>query len=112
MAWEDTSASSHVVFTRYNPANPPVLDAVVPTTTSSAFPVSLFSAGVPAPYLRVVWRAADAHINLGIFEGDSNLHNQVTTAQTTPYGPALYMPYLGWTGTDSAQSINVIQVSF
>jgi hypothetical protein len=112
VAWEDTSASSHIVFAQYDLSNPAALSAVVTTTTSSTLPVGLFTAGVAAPDLRVVWTGSDAHINLGIFEGDQNLHNTVATTQTTSYGPALYAPYMGWTGTDAAQSINVSQVNF
>ena len=112
VTWEDTSANSHIVFAQYNPSNPPVLNAIVTTTATSTLPVSLFTAGVPAQNLIVAWRTAtDAHINLAIYQGDQNLHNQVTTPQTTPYGPALYMPYLSWTGTDAAQSINVGQIN-
>jgi hypothetical protein len=110
VAWEDTSASSNIVFAQYNAADPAVLNAVVTTTATSTLPVSLFPTGVPAQDLIVAWRTAtDAHINLAIYEGDQNLHNQVSTAHTTPYGPALYMPYVSWTGTDAAQSINVGQ---
>jgi hypothetical protein len=112
MAWEDTSANSHIVFAQYNTANPPVLNAVVTTTATSTLPVGLFTAGVPAPDLRVVWIASNGHITLGIYEGDSTLHNVTTTVQTSPYGPALYMPYLSWTGTDAARSVNVSQVNF
>ena len=112
VAWEDTSASSHIVFAQYNPSNPSALNAVVTTTATSELPVGLFTAGVPAPDLRVAWTASNGHINLGIYEGDQTLHNAVSTAQTSHYGPALYMPYLSWTGTDAAQSINVSQVNF
>lgn len=110
MAWEDTS--SHIVFAQYNPSNPAVLNAVVTTTATSALPVSMFIAGVPAPDLRVAWTDSNAHINLGIYSGGSALQNTVTTAQASPYGPALYMPYLSWTGIDAAQSVNVSQVNF
>lgn len=113
VAWEDTSASSHLVFAQYNPSDPSVLNAVVTTTATSTFPIALFTAGVAAPDLRVVWRTAtDAHIHLGIYEGDQTLHNEVTLSDTTSYGPALTMPYLGWTGTDAAQHVNVSQVNF
>ncbi len=112
VAWEDMSASSHIVFAQYNPSNPAVLDAVVTTASTSVLPVSLFSAGVPNPYLRVAWRTAtDSHVRLAIYEGGQFLHNPVYTAETTPYGPALYAPYLSWTGTDTAQSINITQVN-
>jgi hypothetical protein len=112
VAWEDTSASSHIVFAQYNPSNPPVLNAVVAVASTSELPVSLFPAGVPNPYLRVAWRTAtDAHIRLAIFEGGQYLHNPVYTAETTPYGPALYAPYVAWTGTNAAQSINIAQVN-
>jgi hypothetical protein len=112
VAWEDTSASSHIVFAQYNPSNPAALNAVITTTSTSQLPVSMFTAGVPAPDLRVVWTGSNAHINLGIYTGGSVLQNTVTTAQTSAYGPALYMPYLSWTGTDAAQSVNISQVSF
>lgn len=112
VAWEDTSASSHIVFAQYNPSNPSVLNAVVAVASTSELPVSLFSAGVPNPYLRVAWRTAtDTHIRLAIFEGGQYLHDPVYTAETTPYGPALYAPYLAWTGTNAAQSINITQVN-
>ncbi len=112
VAWEDTSVDSHIVFAQYNPSNPAVLNAVVAVASTSQLPVSLFPAGVPNPYLRVAWRTAtDAHIRLAIFEGGQYLHNPVYTAETTPYGPALYAPYVAWTGTDSAQSINIMQVN-
>jgi hypothetical protein len=112
VVWEDMSVSSHIVFSQYNPSNPAVLDAVVTTASTSVLPVSLFSAGVPNPYLRVAWRTAtDSHVRLAIYEGGQFLHNPVYTAETTPYGPALYAPYLSWTGTDAAQSINISQVN-
>jgi hypothetical protein len=112
VAWEDMSASSHIVFAQYNPSNPAVLDAVVAVASTSELPVSLFPAGVPNPYLRVAWRTAtDAHIRLAIYEGGQYLPNPVYTVETTSYGPALYAPYLCWTGTDAAQSINVSQVN-
>jgi hypothetical protein len=110
VAWEDTS--SHIVFAQYNPSNPGTLNAVVITTSTSTLPVSLFTAGVAAPDLRVAWVDSNAHINLGIYEGDSTLHNVIITTQTSPYGPALYMPFLSWTGTDAAQSVNIMPVSF
>ena len=112
VAWEDMSTSSNIVFAQYNPTDPPVLNAVVTTTATSTLPVSLFPAGVPAQDLIVAWRrATDTHMNLAIYAGDQNLHNQVSMAHTTPYGPALYMPYVSWTGTDGAQSINVGQIN-
>lgn len=110
VAWEDTS--SHLVFAQYNSSNPATLNAVVTTTTTSTLPASLFTAGVAAPDLRVAWIDSNAHINLGIYEGDSTLHNVVTTTQTSPYGPALYMPFLSWTGTNTTQSVNIMPVSF
>ena len=112
VAWEDTSARSHIVFAQYNPSNPAALNAVVTTTSSSTLPVSLFTAGVAAPDLRVAWTGSDAHLNLGIYTRAPTLVNVVTMTQTSPYGPALYTPYLSWTGTDAAQSVNVLQVSF
>ncbi len=112
VAWEDTSANSNVVFAHYNPADPPVLTAMVTTSATSMLPVSLFPAGVAAQNLIVAWRTAlDAHINLAIYQGDQNLNSQVSMAHTTPYGPALCMPYVSWTGTDGAQSINVGQLN-
>ena len=108
VAWEDMSAGSHIVFGQYNPSNPPVLSSVVTVASTSQLPVGLFPAGVPSPYSRVAWRTAgDAHIRLAVFEGGQFLHNPVYTAETTLYGPALYSPYMSWTGTDPAQSINV-----
>jgi len=71
--------------------------------------VGVAPAGVPQPYARVAWStASDALINLGVFEGDPVLHNRVTTAQTTPYGPTLFDgAYMIWTGTNAAQNVNV-----
>jgi hypothetical protein len=112
MAWEDTTVASHITFAQYYPSNPAVLNAKITTTTFSLLPVALFTAGVANPYLRVAWIGADTHINLGIYEGDQTLHNVVTTTQSSLYGPALYMPYLSWTGKDAAQSVNILQVSF
>lgn len=112
VAWEDTSSGSHIVFAQYNPSNPPVLNAVVSVASTSQLPVSLFPAGVANPYLRVAWRTAtDSHIRLAIYEGGAYLHNPVYTSQTTLYGPALYAPYLSWTGTDAAHGINITQVN-
>ncbi len=112
LAWEDTSASSHIVFAQYNPSNPATLSSVVTTTSSSTLPVALFNAGVAAPDLRVAWTDSNAHINLGIYEGTQTLTNVSTTTETSFYGPALYMPFLSWTGTDTLKSVNVLQVSF
>ena len=112
VAWEDTTVASHITFAQYNPSNPAVLNAKITTTTFSLVPVALFTAGTANPDLRVAWIDADTNINLGIFEGDQTLHNVVTTTQTSVYGPALYMPYLSWTGKDAAQSVNILQVSF
>jgi hypothetical protein len=107
--WEDTSASSSIVVGRYDPAQPANLSVVV-TTSTSQLPVGVSKAPVAAPDVVVAWRtASDPHILLGIFEGDSILHNPVTTAETTSYGPALSEPFLGWTGTDPAQRVNVSQ---
>ncbi len=114
VAWEDMSASSHIVFAQYNPSNPAVLDAVVTTASTSTFPVSLYPASdVQAnTFLKVAWRTAtDAHIRLATFEGGQFLHDPVYTTETTPYGPTLYQTTLCWTGTDAAQSINVMQVN-
>lgn len=112
LAWEEMSTSSSIVFAHYDPSHPAVLNSIVTVASTSALPVGLFPAGVANPYLRVAWRtAADAHIRLAIFEGGQYLHNPLYMAETTPYGPALYAPYLCWTGTDAAQSINVSQVN-
>ena len=61
----------------------------------------------------MAWRGVgDARIRLGVFEGDATLHHVVTTVQTTPYAPALFdSAYMSWTGTDTAQSINMSQVT-
>jgi len=115
VAWEDMSASSHIVFAQYNPANPPVLKAVVTTTSTSTLPVSfyIFTADATGLDFRVAWRTAtDAHINLAFYQGDQNLHFPTTTAETTPYGPVTYMSFFSWTGTDAARSINVRQINF
>ncbi len=112
VAWEEMSAASHIVFARYDPANPSALSTVVSVASTSQLPVSLFPAGVPDPYLRVAWRTAeDVHIRLAVFVGSQYLHTPVYTAETTLYGPALYAPSLCWTGTDAAQSITISQVN-
>ncbi len=109
MFWEDTSANSYIVAGRYDTSNPTSLTIVV-TTSTSQLPVGLTLAPVAGADVWVAWRtASDAHIQLGLFEGDGVLHNTVNTGQTTPYGPALNGPFMGWTGTDAAQSVNVIQ---
>ncbi len=108
--WEDVSANSPIVVGRYNPANPASLSPVVTLTATSQLPVGVAKAGVAAPDVVVAWRTAnDAHIQLGVFVGGAVLSNTLTTAQTTPYGPALFEPFMGWTGTDAAQSVNVSQ---
>jgi len=112
VAWEDTTTQSHIGFAQYNPSSPAILSAEIITTSSSMLPVALFTAGTANPDLRVAWTGVGKYINLGIYEGDDVLHNVVTTTQTSAYGPALYMPYLSWTGTDAAQSLNMQQVSF
>ena len=108
VAWEDLSASSHIVFAHYNTAQPGDLQNVVTVASTSQLPVGLAPAGVASPYVVVAWRTAtDAHVRTAVFEGGQFLHNPVYTAQTTNFGPALYSPYMSWTGTDAAQSINV-----
>jgi hypothetical protein len=108
VAWEDMSASSHIVFARYDPSQPTDLKEVVAVASTSQLPVGLAPAGVASPYVVVAWRTAtDAHVRTAIFEGGPFLHNPVYTTQTTNYGPALYSPYMSWTGTDVAQSVNV-----
>ena len=108
VAWEDMSASSHIVFARYDPAQPSDLQEVVTVASTSQLPVSLAPAGVASPSVVVAWRTAtDAHVRTAIFEGGPFLHNPVYTAETTNYGPALYSPYMSWTGTNAAQNINV-----
>ncbi len=108
VAWEDMSASSHIVFARYDPAQPTDLKEVVTVASTSQLPVSLAPAGVASPSVVVAWRTAtDAHVRTAIFEGGPFLHNPVYTAETTNYGPALYSPYMSWTGTNAAQSVNV-----
>jgi hypothetical protein len=108
VAWEDMSASSHIVFARYDPAQPSDLKEVVTVASTSQLPVSLAPAGVASPSVVVAWRTAtDAHVRTAIFEGGPFLHNPVYTAETTNYGPALYSPYMSWTGTNAAQSVNV-----
>ncbi len=115
--WEDVSANSFIVVGSYDPSNPTQLSTVVTTTSTSQLPVGLTFAGTAGPVVRVAWRtASDAHIRLGLFGGDSALHNQVTTAQTTLYGPALTVagrggPFISWTGTDATQSVNVSPVN-
>ena len=115
VGWEETSANSYIVIGRYDPSNPTNLSIVV-TTSSSQLPIGLTSVGVPAPFVGIAWRTAgDAHIHLGTFEGTPVIQNAVTTAQTTPYGPALTnvggTRYLCWTATDTAQSVNVSAVN-
>ena len=108
VAWEEMSASSHIVFARYDPAQPTDLQDVVTVASTSQLPIGLAPAGVASPYVVVAWRTAtDAHVRTAIFEGGPFLHHPVYTAETTNYGPALYSPYMSWTGTDAAQSINV-----
>jgi len=108
VAWEDMSASSHIVFARYDPSQPTDLKEVVTVASTSQLPVSLAPAGVASPSVVVAWRTAtDAHVRTAIFEGGPFLHNPVYTAETTNFGPALYSPYMSWTGTNAAQSINV-----
>jgi hypothetical protein len=108
VAWEDMSADSHIVFARYDPAQPTDLQNVVTVASTSQLPVSLAPAGVASPSVVVAWRTAtDAHVRTAVFEGGPFLHNPVYTAETTNYGPALYSPYMSWTGTNAAQSVNV-----
>lgn len=98
-----------------HPSWPSVLIAVVTTTSSSTLPVSfyLFKADVIGLDFRVAWRTAtDAPINLTFYQGDQNLRFPTITTETTPYGPATYMSYFSWTGTDAARSINVKQIIF
>ena len=108
VAWEDMSASSHIVFARYDPAQPSDLKAVITVASTSQLPVGLAPAGVASPYVVVAWRTAtDAHVRTAVFEGGPFLHNPVYTTETTIYGPTLYSPYMSWTGTSAAQSVNV-----
>jgi hypothetical protein len=117
VGWEDTSANSYITIGRYDPSNPANMSVVV-TTSSSQLPIGLtFAGNAGYPGLRVAWRtASDAHIQLGLFGGASVLQGIVTTAQTTIYGPALTVaghggPFLSWTGTDAAQTVNVSPVN-
>jgi hypothetical protein len=76
MAWEDTSASSHMVFAHYDPSNPAVLQDVVTTTSTSTLPVSFYLLKADGTGLdfRVAWRTTtDAHIHLAFYQGDQNL---------------------------------------
>ncbi len=112
VGWEDMSASSSIVIGRYNPSQPSTLSAVVTLASTSQLPVGLAPVGGSDPYVNVAWRTAgDAHVRLATFEGGQYLHNPVYTTQTTLYSPALALlggtSYMSWTGTDSAQSINV-----
>jgi hypothetical protein len=108
VAWEDMSADSHIVFARYDPAQPSDLQNVVTVASTSQLPVGLAPAGVASPSVVVAWRTAtDAHVRTAVFEGGPFLHNPVYTAETTNYGPALYSPYMSWTGTNAAQNVNV-----
>ena len=117
VGWEDTSANSYITIGRYDPSNPANLSVVV-TTASSQFPVGLtFAGNAGYPGLRVAWRSTtDAHIHLGLFGGAPTLQGTVTLAQTTLYGPALTVagrggPFLSWTATDTAQTVNVSPVN-
>ena len=113
VAWEDTSADSHIVFARYDPAQPTDLQEVVTVASTSQLPVALAPAGVASPYVVVAWRTAtDEHVRTAVYEGGPFLHNPVYTTETTHYGPALYSPYMSWTGTDTAQSVNVSFATF
>lgn len=117
VGWEDISANSSIVIGQYNPSQPTNLIVVV-TNTTSQFPVGLvFEGNAGYPALTVAWRTtSDAHIHLGLFEGSPTLAFPKSTAETTPYGPALAIadgggPFMSWTGTDVAHSINVSPVS-
>ena len=117
VGWEETGASSSIVIGRYDPSNSADLHAVV-TTASSQLPIGLtFAGNAGYPGLRVAWRTPDdAHINLGLFGGSPVLQGIVPTAQTTLYGPMLTVagrggPFLSWTGTDTAQTVNVSPVN-
>jgi hypothetical protein len=116
VGWEDGSASSSIVVGRYDPSRPATLSPVVSLASSSQLPVGLAPAGGSMPYVSVGWRtASDTHIRLASFEGGMYLHNPVYTTQTTHYGPALALlgstTYMGWTGTDTSQRINVTAVT-
>jgi hypothetical protein len=117
VAWEDMSASSHIVIASSNdPSHPTNLTSMVTTTSTSLFPIGLESAGAPAPLVRIAWRSNDAHIHVGIFAGTTVIRDAVDTEQTTPYGPALFpissLPLMSWTGTDTGHSVNVVSIPY
>ncbi len=113
IGWEQPSAQAFIMIAQYDTSHPATLSTEVTTTSSSSLPIALSFAGVAGyPALVVAWRtASDAHILLGFFGGSPTITGIVNTGQTTPYGPALDRPWLGWTGTDGSQRVNVISES-
>jgi hypothetical protein len=106
VAWEDMTASSHIVIATYGPSR---LNAVT-TTSTSQLPVSLDSYSGRVVAVVVAWRTAnDVHIRMGTFNLSSVLQKPTITAYTTLYCPALYpnaMPIMSW--TDANHAINGI----
>jgi hypothetical protein len=109
VAWEDTSASSHIVMGSYALGLP--ARVVITTTSISQLPVSLDSYSGQMVNVVVAWRTAnDAHVRMGTFANGSVLQNPTVTTYTTAYCPALFpaLPVMIWTGTDAAHHINAI----
>jgi len=108
VGWTGRNAAHNLNLMTYDPAQPSDLKEVVTVASTSLLPVALAPAGVASPYVVVAWRTAtDAHVRTAVYEGGPFLHNPVYTTETTPYGPALYSPYMSWAGTDAARSVNV-----
>ena len=109
VAWEDTSASSHIVFGEYNPSQPTTLSGVITTTSTSVLPVGLEDGPDSCNVCRqVAWRAAsDARIRVGIWNSASTIQPITVTSQTTNFGPAISGGLFCWTGTDASQHVNV-----
>ena len=113
IGWEQPSVQSFVVIAQYDTSHPATLNSVVTTTSTSQLPVALSFAGVAGyPALVMAWRtASDAQILLGYFGGNPTITGIVNTGQTTPFGPALERPWLSWTGTNAALSVNLSKVN-
>lgn len=110
VAWEDMSASSHIVIGTYYYAQPHPRNLVAITTTAtSELPVSLASSSGRVISVATAWRTTnDAHIHMGIFNWSAVLQNPTILPYTTAYCPALDPgpPMVIWTGTDAARHIN------
>lgn len=109
LAWEETSSGSPITVS---------LDfsEQYTLTSTSQLPVSLAPVNNAPPFwFHVAWRTTtDAHIRIGTSELGPVLKDPIVTTETTPYGPALTLSggitYMSWTGTDAAQSVNILQL--